>query len=209
LLVLLVSFSPSTASAGLINSALDPALAGSTLFDFDDQTIGDFVTLTLDSVTFTAFEAPITPHVDYLRIGDASEGGSYGGTGHELSTVGSNLGFNISFGTAVSAFAMNWGGANENWTVRLFDSANTLIETLTFLGGDPGKGATYIEFYGAKADSIKSVELRADSADWVKIDDFQFVPQAPTSVPEPATLPFVLGALTGLGGLRWWRGRAG
>jgi PEP-CTERM motif len=173
----------STAGATQITSSADPALIGSTIIDFDGLPLQDFSTMTISGVTFTAAAG------HQLRIGDYFEGGVYGGSGHELSTQNSTVGFSMDFANPVSAFGFNWGGANENWTVNLFDGGHTLIETLTFLGGDPGKGATYIEFYGAKANGIKSVSLIPDNPDWVKIDDFHVVSAASTTpVPEPATL---------------------
>ena len=181
-----------SAGATQITSIGDPALSGSTIIDFDNQPTQDFLSLTLSGVTFTAAAGGYT-----LRTAPFTEGGVYGGSGQELSTQNSNVGFTISFATPVSAFGMNWGGANENWTVSLFDSANAPIEMLTFLGGDPGKGATYIEFYGAKANDIKYVSFVAQNADWVKIDDFHFVPTSTAPVPEPATLLLIV---TGLGG---------
>jgi len=87
-----------------------------------------------------------------LRIAPFGEGGSgWMGSGQTLSTVNTVApsSFVIDFATTVSAFGMNWGAANPNWQVDLFDSSNALLESLTFVGGNAG--ATFSEFYGSTA----------------------------------------------------------
>lgn len=175
--LVLASAVATSAHAALITSAADPALAGSTVINFDDQVPGNFISNTISGVTFS------TTSLGSLRIAGFTEGGVYGGSGLDLSTrdLQSPFGFRIDFATPVSAFGMVWGAANPNWTVELFNSGNVKTETLTFIGGPP-----FVAFYGAKNPDIKSVYLQAPSYDWVKIDAFQFVPT--DNVPEPATL---------------------
>lgn len=82
------------------------------------------------------------------------------GSGQTLTTrdtLGTSA-FSITFAKILSsAFGMDWGAANPNWTVSLFDAANNLLETLVFIGGD-GR-ATYSEYYGAQHAGISRVEL--------------------------------------------------
>lgn len=176
-----------SAGAAPITVASDPALLGSTVIDFDSEPYASFMSKTISGVTFTAVAG-------LLSIADYTSGGIYGGSGKDLETSVSTSAFRIDFANPVSAFGTVWGGANEDWTVRLFNSSNALLETMVFLGGDGGQ-ATYVEFYGASNTDIKSVtfDIIAGSfgTDWVKLDNFQFVPSAvvnPQPVPEPATL---------------------
>jgi hypothetical protein len=179
-----------SAGAAPITLASDPALLGSTVIDFDSEPDASFISKTISGVTFTGVGGR-------LSIADYTSGGVYGGSGQDLETrdlVGgdSRSAFRIDFTNPVSAFGTVWGGANNDWTVRLFNSSNALIETMVFLGGDGGQ-ATYVEFYGASNTDIKSVtfDIIAGSfgTDWVKLDNFQFVPiVSPQPVPEPATL---------------------
>jgi hypothetical protein len=179
-IVLVSAFMALTVSptyATQITMAADPSLSGATLIDFNSEAHAFFASMTLSAVTFSA-----APGFN-LAIEDASTGGTYGGTGNVLSTIATNLRFGITFGATVSAFGMVWGGANENWTVSVFDASNSLIETLTFTQGFPD----YIDFCGVNAAGIKSVTFEAASPDHVKIDNFQFVPETATAVPEPGT----------------------
>ena len=176
-----------SAGAAPITIASDPALQGSTVIDFDSEPNAFFMSKTISGVTFTAVAG-------LLSIADYTSGGIYGGSGQDLETSVSTSAFRIDFANPVSAFGTVWGGANQDWTVRLFNSSNALLETMVFLGGDGGQ-ATYIEFYGAQNTDIRSVtfEIIAGSfgTDWVKLDNFQFVPSGVIDqqpVPEPATV---------------------
>jgi hypothetical protein len=174
-----------SAGATPITVASDPTLLGSTVIDFDSEPDASFISKTISGVTFTAVAG-------LLSIADYTSGGIYGGSGKDLETSVSTSAFRIDFASPVSAFGTVWGGANEDWTVRLFNSSNALLETMVFLGGDGGQ-ATYVEFYGATNTDIKSVTFDiipgSFGTDWVKLDNFQFVPVVSSQpVPEPATL---------------------
>jgi PEP-CTERM motif len=198
---LVVLLTVASAGATPITVASDPALLGSTVIDFDSEPDSSFLSKTISGVTFTAVAG-------LLSIADYTSGGIYGGSGKDLEASVSTSAFRIDFATPVSAFGTVWGGANEDWTVRLFDSGNVLLETMVFLGGD-GALATYIEFYGAQNTDIKSVTFDIIpgfyGTDWVKLDNFQFVPSVvvdPQPVPEPATMLLLGGGLAAIAARR-------
>jgi hypothetical protein len=173
---------PLAVNAALISSAADPALAGSTLINFDAEPTANFATTTILGVTFSTTSGT-------LRNAPYTEGGVFGGSGQDLSTVdlGSPYSFRIDFASPVSAFGMVWGAADYDWTVRLFNSSGVNTETLTFCGSTVGcaAGTGYEKFYGASGFDIKYVTLEASEQDWVKIDDFQFA-----DAPSTSTLTF-------------------
>lgn len=185
------------ASATIITSAADPALAGGTVVDFSSATQGSAPSFTVDGVTFSAL-----PGDGSLTIGSL---GSYGGVGNDLQTQDLNgsatPGFSITLPEPVSAFGMVWGAANPNWTVSAYDSSDALIESVTFVGGD--HGASYEEFYGIAASGIASVVLIAGSYDWIVVDDFTYVAGggSEAAVPVPAAAPLALMGFAALFGL--------
>lgn len=182
--------------AALITSAADPALAGASLIDFDSEATGNFASKTISGVTFTVASGGT------LRNAHYTEGGVFGGSGQDLSTVNTTgaSAFDIDFTGTVSAFGFVWGAANYVWSMDLFDSSNVLIESLMLPAGPP-----FVIYGGASNVGIARVELKSTgSHDWVKIDDFKFVTSS-TSVPDTAS---TLGLLAiGIACMGWVRSR--
>ena len=187
------------AQASQITLASDPALTGSTLIDFNNEPDANFFSKTILGVTFTAgpsFGAQLGI-ASYLVGGDDGAG-----SGQVLHTAPSPDAFQIAFSTPVSAFAMLWLGSNVDWTVNLYNSSNTLLETLVFA---PPTTQPTNKFYGATNNGISYVTLvAAGGFDFMKIDDFQFVPQSTTGspVPEPGTMMLFATGAVALFGLR-------
>ncbi len=190
LLFALVAMFSVPASAVLITSSGDAALAGSGLIDFTGTPTQNASSFSFGDITFSTTGGT-------LRIAPFGEGGSgWMGSGQTLTTRDTTApsSLTIDFGTSVSAFGMNWGAANPSWSVDLYDTSNSLLESLVFLGGSTG--ASFSEFYGASNLDIARVELTTIGGgfDWVIVDDFQYVTSGVSPVPEPSPL-----ALLGLG----------
>ncbi len=193
------------ARAATIVSAADPSLAGARLIDFNDQAHAMHGSLTIDGVTFSTEHGSLKTH-------EAGWGGTYGGSGMEMSTryLGRPYAFDISFDAPADAFGMVWGAANPDWLATAWDADGKVIETAIFGGGDGP--ASYVEYYGIAAANISRVTIQSlGGFDWVKIDDFRYVPSGSVSgglsgalspVPLPGALPLLAAALGGLAVLR-------
>ena len=93
-------------------------------------------------------------------------------------------GFNVidfSFSGPTSAFAFNWGAADEIWTMEVFSGASTLASYAI----NPTFGSNAKEYFGFSGANITSVRLTAAATgDWVFIDNMT---SAGGTVPEPAS----------------------
>ena len=180
------------AAPTLITSGANPALTGASLIDFESAAIGTFTSQTFSGVTFSA--APGSLYIE------STYSGSYGASGRYLANRLTPDPMTISFGTAVSAFAFNWGAADQPWTMELFDTSSALIATLSV----PAQSDPYVGVIGADGagQSIGSVRMTSNSSygyDYFLLDDFRFVNAQSNGVPEPGSLLLAALALGALG----------
>lgn len=182
-------FIAAPASASLIVSAGDPALAGATLLDFNGEAAANQGTRTFGGeVTFTI-------SLGTFNVGTAFNG-AFGATGTSIYTPnGQN--FTIDFATEVSAFGFTWGAVDTPWTMQTFDSSNTPIETFAI------SSTPLVRFIGAAGAGISRVTMSNPGYDFIVIDDFRYV-AGTAAVPETPTLA-VFGL--GLAGLAFARRR--
>ncbi len=181
------------ASATLISSSFDAALSGGSVITFEGVSVGRYVSLVLDGVTFTAQDHDFS-------LSDMFSG-NYNMTGRYLDNQdNSNNGFSsirFSFDSLVSAFGFNLGSSNYFWNLSAYDAADNL------LGGrnlsptiDSNKG----EFYGfAFNDGISYAILSSTDInyDWVLIDNFTTA-GGTAPVPVPATMLLMGSGIAGL-----------
>lgn len=182
---LVLALSSAFAGATAITSALDPALSGATLIDFESVAAGDYSSLVLGGVTINGIGAPVT-----ICLGCGGGSGSFGDVGKSLqNTGGSPASFDLVFDSAVSAFGIVGGAVNTSWVYTAYDASGVVIETLH----TPNLCCSGI-FNGIAASNIKRVNLNG-SGDWVVFDNLKFVSQASAAVvPEPASIAlFALG----------------
>lgn len=186
----LVALAP-PAAAGLITSAGDAALTGSTLIDFNSEgdntystrTFGGLITLSAPQGSFNvdSYDPSYYPGMSGTYITTRNYGGA----------------LEWRFGAAVSAFGFNWFGADQSWTIDLFDSSDSLIETLS-ISAQTAIGA---DFLGASGAAISRVLMTPSAFDLIFLDDFRYV-VATQSVPEPSTLAIAVLSLGLLGAAR-------
>ncbi len=170
-----------------ITSALDPALNGATLIDFESVSTGEYSSLVLNGVTINGIGGTMT-----ICDNCGGGGGSFGDIGRSLNnTSGTPASFDLVFDNLVSAFGIIGGAVNNPWTYTASDSLNNVLETLNL--NDSCCGGVY---NGIATNNIARVNL-SGGGDWVVFDNLSFVNQPsgdPNSVPEPGAL-----ALLGLG----------
>ena len=189
--VFLLSVGITNASPILITNSSDAALTGSTVIDFNSESLSTFTSQTFNSdVTFSVSSGSLYIENTYS--------GEFGSSGNYLANQTNPNPITINFVQDVSAFGFSWGAADEPWTMALYNSSSGLLGTLNIAA----QTAPYIGFIGGtdSTDSISYAVLTDQSSygyDYFLLDNFEYVTASPSApIPDPATfLLFGLGLL--------------
>jgi hypothetical protein len=199
--VLFVVSSP--AQAGLINSAADPALAGSSAITFETTPAQTFSNLTINGVNFSVPAG----QAGYISSAYA---GQYNSTGQSLQNTYANNAFNsltITFSNPVNAVGFNWGASDTVWTLTALNASNQVLATRDLpktLASNAG------DFFGLAVNGIKKIVIaEPGSGDYILLDNLHYGNGARVqSVPEPTSaILFGLG-FAGVVGSAWRRRNA-
>jgi len=154
---------------------------------FEDQATGTFASLKVGNMTVSGIGGLLRITSDYA--------GSYNTSGSRLldNNAGSLAGFRFDFATAVNAFAFNFGASDVTWSLKAYNSAGVLLESLAIAP----TGSLNTKTYFGLANTGISYALLTGSSDWVMVDNVKMSTTA-AAVPEPGSL-LLLGA--GLAGV--------
>ncbi len=183
-------------SGAVASGDLTTVLPGGVVVDFDAGPTGDFASFTSGAVTFTGIGAPLTVGSDF--------NGSFNTRGVNSLLTGFDLdpdAFEITLASPVSAFAFLWGASDNTWTMDVYDSANTLLESIAVSAVFASNDGDY---FGATGANIARIVLTdtGDSlgvGDFVFLDNFTYLTRGDTGVPEPTTLLLMGAGLVGMG----------
>lgn len=153
-------------------------LSGGSTVSFDDLATGQHGSISSGGVTITSSSGSLYVSSDYA--------GAYNTFGQSLTNNGYMIGdFTFDFATPVNGFGFFFGASDDPWTLRAYDSANNLLETLLI---SPVNGSNAGDFFGILANGVTRATLTGPGSDHVFLDNFTTGGAGPISaVPEPAT----------------------
>jgi hypothetical protein len=180
-----------------------PQLVVGTTIDFDAGPTGSFLAITFANVKFIGVDGP-------FLIG-ALYAGQYNTTNNSIESSFSApfllpSVYEFKFTTPVTAFAFNFGAADNQWRIDAYDSGNALIET-HFFTQNPNSNAG--DYFGIAAPDIARATItdmldNYPNGDEVFIDEFRYTFEP---VPEPSSHFLAALALISLAAWGWRRKR--
>ncbi|CAN7372612.1 PEPxxWA-CTERM sorting domain-containing protein [Phenylobacterium sp. LjRoot164] len=162
-------------------------LSGGSAIDFESIATGFYSQISTGGVTFKTPKGALGVDTQY--------GGQFNALGKSLKSVIHSQ-VDIGFDEALTGFGFFFGASDLTWTLSAYDALGGLLESVQI---SPTGASNAGNFYGLKANGIRSARLTTTSADYVIIDDFRtsIAPLGPTgAVPEPATWAMMI---TGFG----------
>jgi len=178
---------------GFGNPADDPALAGSTLVNFDSAPTGFFISMTIGDLTISGDSFGHRLFVNENLPGQTAQNSS----GRFLSNPDQSSAFTFTFANPVSAFAFNRGAGQINWTLTAY-AGDTVVASSSV----PGNGNSNAgQYYGLTGQGITRVVLSDHGDVLIRIDNFAYVTESVAPVPEPATWALMIMGLGAAGAM--------
>ena len=168
------------ASASFIYEQTTPAGAaalfpGQPVITFDSATPGVYSTYTSDGVTFTSDSGAM--HIDGDYIGNYNTFGV--NSLHNCYCDDSFGTLDFAFSAPVGGIGFFWGASDSQWTLSVYDSSDTLIESDAL----PITGASNAGDFVGINPGIAFAVLSGPSSDYIFIDNVTGV----SSIPEAST----------------------
>lgn len=173
-LIALLALSASFLQAAPISGTAYPSITDE-LETFDSATPGLYTSFTSGVFTLTGLDGQFTISDAYI--------GQYNTRGlQSVSNGGDFLQFRFDFAGGVSAFTFNWGAADHNWDLKIYDASDTLMEWIIIDKNAPNDP----DYFGATGENISYATLIAPAGDHVFIDNVSWI-SVSTAVPDSAS----------------------
>ncbi|HWU53895.1 MAG TPA: PEP-CTERM sorting domain-containing protein [Rhizomicrobium sp.] len=192
------------ATAFPITSALDPALTGATLQDFESATPGNFVTQTYGGLTVTAINSLYANPASFSIANDYA--GQYNTRGlQHISNFGDEFQeLRFDFANPTSAFGFLFGASDSTWILDAYNSSNTLLDTFSIPATHASNAGDFFGLGGLGGASYATLTQVQDGAyagggvDYVFVDNFTYEGgKIERRVPEPLTVSIFGAGLAG------------
>lgn len=180
----LVMTSQSQAQIAITNDTA-PALNGATLEDFSSAATGDYASLLLNGVTFTAPGSTVRVQNTYA--------GSYNTTGNYLdNTTAGAATININFSSPQAVVGFNYGALDVYWQLSAYDISDNLIYSAIVAPNHGSNAGDFIGIGSTSRNITRATFASGTDGDPIFLDNLR---TSINPVPEPSTF-----ALAGLGG---------
>jgi hypothetical protein len=127
-----------------------------------------------------------------------------------ISNMGSQFqALRFDFGSTISALGFLFGASDSSWTLRAFNSSNTLLDSIDIAATTGSNAGDFFGLSGLAGASYATLFQNFDGyysgggVDYVFVDNLTFTAGGTNDVPEPATLALV--AIAGLAASRMRR----
>jgi hypothetical protein len=182
-----------SASASTLYVQTTPAGAaalfpGQPVITFDSAAPGTYSSYTSDGVTFTSDSGAM--HIDNAYIGVYNTFGV--NSLHNCYCSDSFGTLNMAFSSPVSGVGFFWGASDNQWTLSVYNSSDTLIESFLLPITHASNAG---DFVGIKDPGIAFAVLSGPSSDYIFVDNVTGV----STIPEASTWAMLMLGFAALG----------